>query len=111
MTPEQEQQFYDNLEKEVDKLTVTLDLEDWQVFYADSILTHNYLAMMDDLNNLNRAKVSNVDAFQRAQDKWMEASYNAFRGILSDEQWEKYLKGGAARDKKARDKREAKRNK
>ena len=39
----------------------------------------------------------------------MEKNYNALHAILNEEQWTKYLKTGAARDKKARDKREAKR--
>ena len=36
---------------------------------------------------------------------------NSVRGILEDAQWQKFLKSGAAKEKKARDKREAKRGK
>ena len=36
--------------------------------------------------------------------------YQAFRGIFKDEQWTKYLKCGAGREKKARDKRALKKS-
>ena len=80
-----------------------------QEFYLDSILTHDYFAMRDEIMEKSRAKVNNMDVYQAIQDKWAERIYVAFRKVLDDEQWEKYLKGGAGREKKARDKREAKR--
>lgn len=110
LTPEQqEKQLYESIEKQVDRMTENLKLADWQIFYADSILTHNYTAMSKELEKLSSSKVSNSDLYYAAQDKWMEATYNAFRKILNDQQWEKYLKTGAMREKKARDKRAAKR--
>ena len=39
----------------------------------------------------------------------MEQIYNAFSKVFDEDQWAKYLKQGAAREKKARDKRAAKR--
>ena len=104
---EMEKQFYEALEAQVERYTDQLNLEDWQVFYVDSILIHNMTALRRELEALNAARVSSVDYHQMASDKWMEATYEAFRKVLSDEQWEKYLKGGAKRDKAARDKRAA----
>jgi hypothetical protein len=59
-----------------------------------------------DILNLN-AQIAPPDEAARsaAQDRWMESTYNAFNKFLTPEQWEKYLKNGAAREKKARDKR------
>lgn len=109
-TPEQqEKEFREAIEKEVDRYADNLDLDDWQVFYVDSILTYNYTAMQKEMMELSSAKVSNPDIYYIAQDKWMEAIYTAFQKIFTEEQWNKYLKGGALRDKKARDKRAAKR--
>jgi len=99
------------IDAQIESLTRSLDLEDWQVFYADSIMTHDYAAMSDELKMLRDSKVSNTDAYQRTMDKWFEQMYQSLHKVLSDSQWEKYRKSGAARDKKARDKREAKRNK
>ena len=52
--------------------------------------------------------MSNYDIYTKASDKWAESIYVAFRKVLNDDQWAKYLKSGAARDKKAREKRKAK---
>lgn len=106
---EQAKKLAEAIEQEVDHHAQNLDLEDWQIFYVDSILSTNYKGMMDELAVLNKSKVSNADLFVMAQDKWLEKTYVAFQKILNEEQWAKYLKSGAARDKKARDKREAKR--
>ena len=107
---EQEKELYEYIQTEVDRLSESLDMEVWQVFYADSILTNNYKGMQLEMKKLGEAKVSNTDIYYAAQDKWMEATYQAFQKILNEDQWKKYCKMGAARDKKARDKRAAKRN-
>ena len=101
--------MYEYIEKEVEQLTLSLDLNIAQVFWVDSILTYNYGALQKELAAMNQSKVSNSDLYYSVQDKWMEATYKAMERILDKEQWAKYLKGGAARDKKNRDKRAAKR--
>lgn len=105
---EQEKKLSEYIQKEVDRLEMTLKLEDWQVFYVDSILNHDYRAMYEELNNLSASKVTNYDIYTRTGDKWAENIYVAFRKVLNDNQWAKYLKGGAAREKKAREKRREK---
>lgn len=108
-TPEQrEKEFFEAIEKQVEKLTEMLNLDDWQVFYVDSILTHDFKALQDELETLSKAKVSNSDLFYASQDKWMEQMYQSLNKVFDEEQWGKYLKSGALRDKKARDKRAAK---
>ncbi|MBQ7269929.1 MAG: hypothetical protein IJS62_08825 [Bacteroidales bacterium] len=106
---EADKQFYEALEAQVERYTEQLNLEDWQVFYVDSILTHNMEALRSEIMALQAARVSSADYMEVASDKWMEATYTAFRKVLNDSQWEKYLKNGAKRDKAARDKRAAKR--
>ncbi len=105
---EQEKKLSEYIQKEVERLEMTLKLEDWQVFYVDSILNHDYRAMQEEMNKLSSSKVSNYDIYTRTSDKWAENIYVAFRKVLNDNQWGKYLKSGAARDKKAREKRKAK---
>lgn len=111
-TPEErEKEMYESIQKQVDQLTEQLKLEDWQVFFVDSILTHDYNAMIKEFNDLSAAKVSNSSIFEAVQDKWAENIYNAFKKLFNEEQWNNYLKSGAARDHKQREKRAAKRNK
>lgn len=99
------------LDKEVERMTDNLALEVWQEFYVDSIFTHNYTMRYLELQDLNDKKVSNSDAYTAVSDKWMEANYQAIKKILDEEQWAKYEKLGAGRDKRARDKRAEKSSK
>ena len=106
---EEIKQMREAIDRTVDSYVNLLDLEDWQTFYVDSILTHDYEALRLELKEMRDAKMTNSDAYQRVQDKWSEQVYNSIQSVLNEEQWAKYLKAGAARDKKSRDKRAAKR--
>lgn len=106
---EELKQMREMIDRTVDNYTSLLDLDDWQIFYVDSILTHDYEAMRQEVKGMRDAKMTNTDGYQRVQDKWAEQVYNAFQKVFNEEQWAKYLKTGAARDKKSRDKRAAKR--
>ena len=98
---DEEKQFRQAIDTQIEEYTNLLDL--------DSIMTHDYTAMRDEIQDLSKARVSNSDVYQRVQDKWMEQMYQSFSKVFNEEQWDKYLKAGAQRDKRLRDKREAKR--
>lgn len=104
-----QKQLRESIDQSLEKYERTLELEGWQLFYMDSIMTHDYSAMMAEMEDISKAKVENTDLYMQIQDRWNEKIYNAFHGVLNEEQWNKYLKQGAAREKKARDKRESKR--
>lgn len=107
--PEKEkQEIYDRIQQKLDAMIIEYKLEDWQVFFLDSIMVHDYTAMQEEINVLRDRKVSNADMYYVIQDKWNEKMYESFRGVLDEEQWKKYLKTGAEREKKTRDKRAAK---
>lgn len=109
LSPEEKAKKMDEfIQQQVNKLEVSLKLEDWQVFYADSILNHDYRALQEELDEMTESKVSNAELYTQANDKWAERIYNAMNKILDEDQWAKYLKSGAGREKKARDKRKAK---
>ena len=108
-TPEQkEKQMLEYIDKEVKRLSDQLELEYWQEFYVDSTLTHDLKAMQDELEDLQKTKVGNVDIYQSVQDKWMEQIDNTYKRFFTEEQWAKYWKSTGQRAKKARDKRKAK---
>ena len=107
----QEQEPPDMLEiaeNEADRLQRLLDLNGGQVFYVDSTLKHDYQAMQEEMMNLQAAKVSNSSMYISVQDKWMEAIDRSYKKIFTEEQWAAYLKSGAAKLQKAREKRKAK---
>lgn len=97
--------LFQQAEDEADRLQRVLDLEDWQVFYVDSTLKHDFPAMMADYDELRASKVTNTAMYQAVQDKWMDQIDKTYKKIFSQEQWAAYLKSGAARAQKARAKR------
>ena len=74
----------------------------------DSTLTHDYHALQDELEELQKTKVGNVDLYQNVQDKWMQQIDDSYQRFFTEEQWQKYWKVTGQRAKKARDKRKAK---
>ena len=105
-TPEEkEKKLVEYIEKEVERLSASLEMEYWQEFYADSTMSHNLHAMQDELENLQKAAVQNPDMYIAVHDKWDEKTYEAFHGFLTPVQWDNYLKQGTLRAKLARDKR------
>lgn len=104
----QEPDLLDQIEQEADRLQRVLNLEDWQVFYVDSTLKHDFPAMREDVNRLAEQKVGNADMYMMVQDKWMDQIDATYKRIFTEEQWAAYLKQGAAKAQKARAKRRAK---
>ena len=95
-------------EEEADRLQRVLDLEDWQVFYVDSTLKHDLSAIMAEYEKLQDSKVNNISLYQSVQDKWMEQIDVTYKKIFTEKQWAAYLKSGAGKAIKAREKRKAK---
>ncbi|MBO5497847.1 MAG: hypothetical protein J5990_00435 [Bacteroidales bacterium] len=100
--------IFEQAEMEADRLQRILDLEDWQAFYVDSTLKHDFPAMMADYEELRNSKVSNTSMYIAVQDKWMEQIDATYKKIFTEEQWAAYLKQGAGKAQKARAKRRAK---
>ncbi len=105
---EQEKQLVEYIQKRIEKMEVSLKLEDWQVFYLDSIFNHDYYAMTAEVESLKQSKVSNSDIYLATQDKWSEKIDSALRKVFTDVQWEKYMKSGARREASDRQKRREK---
>lgn len=107
---EQEEQpdINEQAEMEADRLQRVLELEDWQVFYVDSTLKHDFPAMMAEYDKLKASKVTNTSLYMVVQDKWMDQIDATYKRIFTEQQWAAYLKSGAAKAQKARAKRKAK---
>ena len=94
--------------KEADRLADLLKLEYWQVFYVDSTLQHDYAAWQEEVKKLQVARVDNYDLYTITSDKWMEQIDKTYKKFFTPQQWAAYLKSGAAKQQKAREKRKAK---
>ena len=106
--PQEKPDLFEQAEMEADRLQRVLDLEDWQVFYVDSTLKHDYQQMIAEYEELQKSKVMNTSMYQAVHDKWMEHIEVTYRRIFDDSQWTAYLKSGAGKAIKAREKRQAK---
>lgn len=105
-SPEEvEKKRLEYIDKEIERLNSMLELEYYQEFWVDSVLTHDLKAMQDEVQELQKAKVSNYDMYIAVQDKWYQRIYDAYHKFLTEEQWAKYLKSGAGREQMARDRR------
>jgi hypothetical protein len=100
-------EMWERAEAEADRLQNVLNLEDWQVFYVDSILKHDYAALVAEAEKLQASKVANSSLYVAVQDKWMDKIEESYRKIFTEEQWVAYLKTGAGKAQKARAKRRA----
>jgi len=105
---EQEKQLIEYIDKEVQRLSDLLKLEYWQEFYVDSTLTHDLRARMEEIQALQKAKVENPDLYVAMSDKWMEQIDRSYKRFFTEEQWNKYMKSGADRARRAREKRKEK---
>lgn len=94
--------------KETERLEKTLGLEDWQTFYIDSVLTHNYTELFKEMDGLQRAMVENTDIYLAVQDKWMIRTEEAYKKYFTPKQWEEYLRQGGQRIINDREKRQMK---
>lgn len=94
--------------KEVERLEKALGLEDWQTFYIDSVLVHNYSELFKEMEALQRARVENTDIYLSVQDKWMIRTEEAYKKFFSPKQWEEYLRQGGQRIINEREKRQMK---
>lgn len=106
--PEKQPDIYQQAEMEADRLQKLLDLEDWQTFYVDSTLKHDFPAMMAEYEQMKNAKVGNTNMYVAVQDKWMDQIDATYRKIFNDEQWATYLRQGAGKAQRAREKRRMK---
>jgi len=109
LTPEQkEKQLYEFVDKETERLTNLLKLDESQQFYVTMTLTDCFQGLQGELAGLQASGVHNVDLYMVIQDKWMEKIDREFESYFTPEQWKKYLRSGAERAQKQRDKRREK---
>ena len=94
--------------KMADQLERDLGLDAAQVFKIDTLLQHAYALYYEDVERLSKAGVPPTSGnYQRVSDKWGHYIDVAMEQIFTEEQWAKYLKTDAGRNKKRRDKRMA----
>lgn len=78
--------------EEANRLESTLLLNGAQLFYIDSILRHNYMCLSDDMQALQERGSQDVNSYTTTREKWIQKTIDAFKLVLDEQQYIKYLK-------------------
>ena len=93
----------------LDYLCKYIEFDEVQLYYVDSTLQYDIPKLMDELSALRAGGVANSEAYQAVSDKWMEEIDRSYQSFFTEDQWARYLKTTYGRERKARQKRMAKR--
>lgn len=89
--------------EQADRLQQDLKLADHQLFYVDSILQYNFVALTKEMEDMQKAGLQSRDSYVTVQKKWGMKTEEAFEKFLDKEQFLKYLKiSGRWKDYKKR---------
>lgn len=77
---------------EADKLEKELLLSGTQLFYVDSILRANFMGLGDDMAALRARGSQDVDSYTTTREKWIQKTIDAFKVVLDEQQYIRYLK-------------------
>ena len=77
---------------EADKLEKELLLSGTQLFYVDSILRANFMGLGDDMAALRARGSQDMDSYTNTREKWIQKTIDAFKIVLDEQQYIKYLK-------------------
>ena len=107
-TEQKERKMYEYIDSETERLTGLLKLDEGQQYYVTMTLTDCLTKYNAELEELGKAGVQNMDLYQMVADKWMDEIDRQYESYFTPEQWKKYLRSGAERARKAREKRREK---
>jgi hypothetical protein len=77
---------------EANKLEKELMLNGAQLFYVDSTLRNNFMGLSDDMQALRTRGSQDMNSYNTVREKWINRTMEAFKGILDEQQYIKYLK-------------------
>ena len=103
--PDKEQDFDDAISKQVESMVDRYNLDDYQAFKLDTLLQHFIPIYNAEIKKVKDSGAAQIASYQTVVDKWGEFFDNEYEKILNEEQWKRYLKSPAGREKKKRDKR------
>lgn len=99
--------FEEIIAKQVEDMVERYKLDDYQAFKLDTLLQHFAPIYNAEMKRVKDSGAAQSASFQSVTDKWADFFDNEYQKIFSEEQWNRYLKSSAGREKKKRDKRMA----
>ena len=105
--PQKELSFEEIIAKQVEDMVDRYKLDDYQAFKLDTLLQHFAPIYNAEMKRAKDSGAAQSTSFQSITDKWADFFDNEYQKIFTEEQWNRYLKSSAGREKKKRDKRMA----
>lgn len=78
--------------EQADKLQKDFKLTDGQTFLIDSVLQTNMTGVFDDFDKMKKGGVQSSESYKATQEMWMKRTEDAFRKIMTAEQFLRYEK-------------------
>lgn len=78
--------------EEAARMETELELRPDQVFYVDSVLQNNYAKLKEEFENMSGSGMQDSRNYITVREKWIQKNLDAFKKILSEQQYIKYLK-------------------
>ena len=101
----QEPDYDEIAAKQVNELLDRYKLDDIQAFKVDTLLQHYVPIYNEEIRRVRDAGASQAQSYQRVVDFWGDFLDNEYKKIFTEEQWKRYMKSYAGKEKKKRDKR------
>ncbi len=78
--------------EEASRLEKELGLNPSQVFYVDSTLQHNFLALKEEFEKMRDSGMQDPKTYQTVREKWQDKNLASFKLIFTEQQYIFYLK-------------------
>lgn len=98
-----EPDFEKQIKQQVDYFIETYHLDEVQAFRLDTLLQHYLPIYTESVNKLKASGLSMMESYQPTLDKWADFFDSSYEKIFTPEQWKRYLKSTAGKEKKKRD--------
>ena len=89
-------------QEQSDKLQIELKLNNKQLFQVDSVLQANLTGVNDEFEKMKKGGRLTNEAYIQVRDDWQLKTEDAFKKILTEEQFKKYMIYIGKMDKKGR---------
>ncbi|MBP9986868.1 MAG: hypothetical protein KBT44_02960 [Bacteroidales bacterium] len=98
-----EPDYEKQIKQQVDYFIETYHLDDIQAFRLDTLLQHYLPIYNEEVDKLKSSGISMMESYQPMLDKWADFFDRSYEKIFTPEQWKRYLKSAAGKEKKKRD--------
>ena len=90
--PPKQKEPHEVAAEEAVRMEKELELTPDQVFYVDSVLQYNYAGLKEEFDSMSGSGMQDARNYETVRDKWIQKNLDAFKKILPDQQYIKYLK-------------------